>query len=125
MKLEMARQLALALLEAGASSSKVEYAEALELLEADFTARPIQPEHATQSQESVTDQLRALVPIANNAGLYDAADHITHLLSARAKRAERRQRDAEWSPEPVPRRADGTCLIHGTGWHCGCQPRSV
>jgi len=31
---------------------------------------------ATQSQASLIDQLKALIPLANRAGLYDAADFL-------------------------------------------------
>jgi hypothetical protein len=121
MTLAMARQLALAALEARAAGSKYsDYDDAIRVLKTDFESRPETPgytgEHCRhcgenirvgkvhtllpsgwcredrtpQSQDSVTDQLRRLVPLANNAGLYDAADHITMLLDHSAARAARR-----------------------------------
>jgi len=71
--LDMARSLALALLESKAISSPTahaEYAEAVRVLKASFERPP-------QSQESLTDQLIELITVANRAGLYDAADWIT------------------------------------------------
>lgn len=33
-----------------------------------------------QSQASLTDQLKRLIPIANRQGLYDAADYLTEVV---------------------------------------------
>ena len=71
--LDMARQLALALLESKAAMNipaAPEYSEAVRVLKASFERPP-------QSQESLTDQLIELITVANRAGLYDAADWIT------------------------------------------------
>lgn len=91
MTLSMARQLALAALEARASASKYsDFDDAIKVLKEDFCLSEPHEERAPQSQESVNDQLRHLIPIANNAGLYDAADHITMLLEHSEARAVRR-----------------------------------
>lgn len=37
----------------------------------------------TQAQDSLTDQLRRLVPVANKLGLYDAADFLTRLTEGK------------------------------------------
>jgi hypothetical protein len=43
------------------------------------------PEPTPQAQNSLTDQLKELLPVANRLGLYDAADFLTTII----KRAER------------------------------------
>lgn len=37
---------------------------------------------SNQSQASLTDQLEKLIPLANQAGLYDAADYLTNVVKA-------------------------------------------
>ena len=49
---------------------------------------------AVQSQDSLYEQLKRLIPIANKAGLYDAADAIQRDVEA----IERRLNDADNKP---------------------------
>jgi hypothetical protein len=126
-----------------------DYDDAIKVLQADFKSRPTTPgytgEHCRhcgenirvgkvhtllpsggcredrvpQAQDSSTDQLRRLVSIANNAGLYDAADHITLHLEIVEKRAQRREKwrlretagiPVEDHTDPEDRRGERCCF---------------
>jgi hypothetical protein len=41
-----------------------------------------------QSQESLLDQLKELIPIANKEGLYDAADYLSELVRVQKDKEE-------------------------------------
>ena len=46
------------------------------------------PQDMPQDQRSLTDQLKALIPVANRQGLYDAADFLRGIVE-RTEAAER------------------------------------
>jgi hypothetical protein len=49
-------------------------------------SRPQTPMVMVQDQRSLTEQLETLVVLANQAGLYDAADYVQTILNRRSPR---------------------------------------